>query len=98
MAVTYTEAKSTLDAIAVRSENNRKKLLRARDLIAEAGGDLSAMQSEYGAFVTELEGMATANPADQAWQTAKAEKDRMVADFNVLNTRATNLLAAVDGV
>lgn len=98
MALTYTQAKATLDEIATRSENNRKNLQRARDLIASAGGDLNAMAAAYGTFVTDLDAEATANPGNAAWEGAKAEKDQMVSDFNALNARAINLLAAVDGV
>ena len=32
------------------------------------------------------------------WQAAKAEKDQMVSDFNILQSRAAALLAAFDAV
>lgn len=95
---TYTQTKATLDEISVRSESNRKKLQRARDLIAEAGGDLTAMSAAYGPFVTQLDIDAAANVGDAAWQGALAEKDQMVADFNVLQTTASAMLTAVDSV
>lgn len=98
MALTYTQAKATLDEIAVRSEAARKRLSRARDLIAEAEADLAKMATDYSGFVTELNAAATANPNDEAWKSAKAEKDLMVVDFQALRTRATSLKNAYDGV
>lgn len=67
MALTYTQAKATLDEIAQRGETNRKNLQRARDLIASACGDLTSMESAYTSFVGELETIAAANPGDPAW-------------------------------
>lgn len=98
MALTYTQAKATLDEIANRSENNRKTLARARDLIASTSSDLSLMLTAYGAFVTELEATAAANPTNPAWQGADAELDQMVVDFNALRARAEALLLAFDAV
>ena len=98
MAVTYTEAKATLDDIAVRSENNRKRLEQAKSLIQQAESDLTSMSTVYSTFVADLDAAATANPTDDAWQTAKAEKDQMVADFQSLKTRSTNMKTAVDGL
>lgn len=98
MALTYTQAKAKLDEIATRSETNRLRLARARELLSEAEIDLASMSSTYTTFVGELEAAVAANPTDNAWQGAGAEKDQMVADFLALRTRAVNLIAAVDAV
>lgn len=98
MALTYTQSKAILDDIAQRSEQNRKTLEQARELISQAGADLSFMASYYGPFVAELDLEALNNPDNSAWQNAKAEKDQMVVDFNNISTRATALLAAVDSI
>lgn len=98
MALTFTQAKATLDDIASRSEANRKRLEQAKQLITQARADLASMPSAYGSFVTELNAAATANPSDGAWQTAKAEKDQMVSDFQALNTRAAGMETAVSGL
>lgn len=95
---TFTETKATLDEIAVRSEANRKRLENARTQIAQAEADLLAMQTAYSAFATQLDADAAANPADDAWQTALAEKDQMQSDFIALKNRSTALLAAYDAV
>lgn len=96
MAVTYTQAKSTLDEIAERSEQNRKRLDTAKQIIDAAVADLNAMTSAYTAFVSDLNAAAAANPSNQAWQTAKLEKDQMVADFQALKTTAEALQGAVN--
>ncbi len=93
----FTETKATLDDIAARSEANRKRLESAIQLIATAEADLAAMPTVYGAFVTQLNTDAAANPNDAAWTNAKAEKDQIVADFQALKTRATALATAVAG-
>lgn len=93
---TYTTTKSTLDEIAARSETNRKRLEQAKALIGQAVTDLAAMGTNYSAFVTQLNTDAAANPNDDAWQTAKAEKDQMVSDFQALKTEAEALQTAVN--
>lgn len=93
--MTYTEIKSSLDEIATRSEQNRKRLEQAKALINAADSDLGAMASDYSSIITDLEAGLAAAPSDPAWQAAKAEKDLMVGDFQNLKTRAANLKAAV---
>lgn len=95
MAVTFTQAKATLDEIADRSENNRKRLAQARALIATALSDLVTMPTAFGDFIAELDAAAATNPDNEAWQLIKAEKDLMVADFLVLRSEAQSLNAAV---
>lgn len=96
MATTYTQAKATLDEIAQRSEQNRKRLQQARNQVATAEADLAAMATAYGPFVTDLDAAVTANPGDAAWQAAGAEKDQMVSDFNALKAQATAVKNAID--
>jgi len=95
---TFTETKATLDDIAARSEANRKRLESAKQLIATAQADLLAMPTAYGAFATQLNTDSAANATDSAWQTAKSEKDQMVADFQALKTRADSMVTAVTGI
>lgn len=97
MALTYTTTKSTLDEIADKIAEAQRRLDRAREQLAQAEASLSAMSTTYGAFVTELDAEALTQN-DALWNQAKAEKDAMVADFNALQTRAADLLAAYDAV
>lgn len=92
---TYTQTKTTLDEIAQRSEQNRKRLEQAKATIAAALSDLTAMQTAYSGFVSQLNTDAAANPNDDAWQLARAEKDQLIADFQALRTEADNLNTAV---
>ena len=95
---TYTETKSILDEIANRTRKNGQRLQQARDLLQLSLDDLNNMASGYAGFSTQLNTDAAANPGDAAWQTALAEKDEMVSDFQEIRTRAIALLAAIDGV
>ncbi len=97
MALTYTTTKSTLDEIANAIRTAESRLERARVQLATAEASLSAMATTYGDFVNELDTEATAQN-NALWDNAKAEKDAMVADFNALQTRAADLLAAYDAV
>ena len=92
---TYTETKSTLDLIAQRSEANRKRINAAKVQIANALSDLAGMAGTYGAFATQLDTDAAANPTDEAWQTALAEKNQMVTDFQALKARAEAINTAI---
>jgi hypothetical protein len=96
--VTYTEAKATLDEIAVKSERNRKRLLDARVTLGQAEADLQTMSNQYTDFVNEIIATATANPEDLAWQNAHAEVMKLVGDFMIIQNRAQQLILAYDGV
>ncbi len=97
MALTYTEAKSTLDAIANEITQAQNRMERARAQLAAAETTLAGLGSKYGPFVSELDAEAAAQ-ANALWDQALAEKNAMVADFNALRTRAADLLAAYDAV
>lgn len=97
MPITFTQSKATLDEIAERSERARHRMVAARELLAKADQELSAMGTDYATFVQELDNAASPN-AGEAWLTAKAEKDQMVADFNALKSRVQALLTAYDSV
>ena len=94
----FTETKSTLDDIAVRSEANRKRIEQAKAQIDAAEADLIAMQTAYVPFATQLNTDAAANASDSAWQGALAQKDQMQADFVALKNRATTIKTAITGL
>lgn len=98
MATTYGDRKVALDEIAGRIQTNRKRLQQARQLVAAAESDLSAMTTAYSEIVTDIDSDATANPGDEAHQLQKNEKDKLVAEFNALETKATDTKNAIDGV
>jgi len=92
---TYTEVKKTLDEIAERSTQNSKRVAQAKAMLQQAQTDLTAMQTAYGTIIADLNQVALDNPADPAWQAAKAEKDQMVADFQALKAEIDALVTAV---
>lgn len=97
MATTYTSARVALTEIAQRSDANRKRLDQAKATISAADADLGAMPTAYGTIVTDINAAAAAAPGDAALQALKAEKDKLVADFQALKTEAAALKTAVGG-
>lgn len=98
MASTFSQIKSGLDEISDRNKRNREHLARARDFIVKAQTDLAAMPGEYTSLVQDINQAAIDNPTDQAFQLAKSEKDKLVANFNSLKSYCDDLLAAFDAV
>lgn len=93
---TYTEVKAGLDEIAQRTQQNAQRVAQARSQLAAAQGDLAAMPGAYGSLVTEINAGGTANPDNPAWQTAVAEKDELVSDFQALKAEVDALVTAVN--
>lgn len=98
MASTFSQIKSGLDEISDRNKRNREHLARARDFIVKAQTDLTTMQTEYSTLVADINQAAIDNPTDQAYQLAKSEKDKLVADFQSLKSYCDSLLASFDAV
>ena len=59
---------------------------------------LAAMPSQYAGISSALNAEAAANPTDQALQLMQAEKDKMVADFQVLKSSANAAITALDTI
>lgn len=98
MATTYSARKKALDEIATRIVANAKRLTDARNQAATAEADLTAMTAAYSAIVTDINAAAAASPNDQAFQLQWVEKEKLVAEFNALKTKATAVKVAIDGV
>lgn len=98
MATTYSQRKVALDEIADRIQQAAKRMQQGRASYQTAETDLAAMQTAYSEIVSDINADASANPLDQAHQLQKAEKDKLVADFQSLKSTATAVLAAIDGV
>lgn len=97
MALTYTQAKATLDEMADRVNNARKRAEAAYSQYLAAQAELGGMAALYGPFITELNAAATAVSWPQA-PAQKVEKDQMVSDFQALKTSVDNIIAAIDAV
>lgn len=95
MATTFTTARVALNEIAQRSHQNKQRLQTAKTTIAQADADLAAMQTAYSQIVADIDTASDADPLDTALKNLRAEKDKLVADFQALKTEAANLKTAV---
>lgn len=94
--MSFTTVKTTLDEIAERSTANSKRVSQAKATLLQAQADLVSMASAYSTIMSEINTEAAANPADAAWQAAKAEKDQLVSDFQALKAEVDSLVTAVN--
>lgn len=95
MPITYSESKTSLDEIAARIARNRSRIGQARSLLTTARSDTGAMPADYGGVATDINAAAAANPGNEAWQMALAEKNLLVADFQALKTELDALVTAL---
>jgi hypothetical protein len=95
MASTFSQIKSGLDAISARIVADRSRAVQAKAILDDVKADLSAMGTDYATLVSDIDAALTATPNDVALQNAKAEKDRLLAEFTALKTIATNASAAI---
>jgi hypothetical protein len=95
MASTFSQIKSGLDAISRRIVDNRNKVVQAKTELAGVSTDLVSMGTEYSQLIADIAAALTATPNDVSIQNAKAESDRLVAEFNALKTICTNAQAAI---
>lgn len=93
---TFAELKTAIDNIAGRMAQNTVRINTGRDQVNAAVIDLTAMGTAYTAILADVEAGAAANPANAAWDTLKAEKDILVAEFGTQKTEAEALKAAMD--
>ena len=97
MATTYALTKQALYEIAQRINQNQGRLDSAREQVATAEAQLAGMPSQYGTIIADLDAAAAANPDNKALGAAVAEKDLLVAEFQVLKATATAIKDAIDG-
>jgi len=98
MAITYTQAKATLDTIAQESEHARLALNNIEGDLDMVIQKLNILENTHTTFVSDVDSIALANPDDTVWQSAKAEKDKLVADFVEIRTAATNMKNAINAL
>ena len=94
MAQTFSQIKTGLDTISARIVADRALLVQAKSTAQSVAADLTSMGTEYTQFVQDVDAASAANPTDAAYTNAKAEKDRLVAEFNALKTVANNTVTA----
>jgi hypothetical protein len=94
----YLTAEHALDEIGTLATQHFNRMDRGIALLVEARDELQRMSSAaplgWIEAVQYIDAQATANPGDVQWQTLKARKDKLVADFTAMRTRANNVLTA----
>lgn len=94
---TFSVKKAALDDIAVRIKSNQSRVTNGLDSLATAVSDLTSLQSQYAAIVSEIDADLAANPDDDAYKVMKSEKDKLVAEFLALKAVATSKSSAAQG-
>ena len=98
MAFNYTRTKNALREIAQTTQQHADLMARAKAVFGTSAAALAAMPSQYAGISSALNAEAAANPTDQALQLMQAEKDKMVADFQVLKSSANAAITALDTI
>ena len=92
---TYTQTKETLDAIAHKAGSLERQTENILDQVTRIEADLTKLQTDYSAFIAELNADAAANAGDPVWDNAKLEKDKIVTEFLALKARVATIKLAI---
>ena len=98
MANSYSQLQDIKTRIVRDLAAQQTQLTTATGAFTAIKNNLTAMQSTYAEWATEVNAFATANPTDAAALALKAERDILVAEFESTKTDATALETAVNGV
>ena len=93
--MTYSEIKTLLSQCAADIAAERNRITSGKNQLTLAANNLAGFAAKYGALVTAVTSLATAEPTSAAAMLASDEKNRLVAEFNSLKTTADALVAAV---
>ncbi len=98
----YLQAKAVADRIAeevtITIEAAERRIA---DLTVFVGNlDNLATPAPVGwlGWVQYVDAQAAANPADEAWQDLKRQRDKIVADFNAERSRLQSIVDAINAV
>lgn len=98
MAYTYAQLRTISQRVLTELARNQDGLDAAASQFTSIEASLNQMGVTYSAWASQVDALATASPNDEAVTALKADKDRLVSEFNASKTRATALKTAVDGV
>lgn len=70
------------------------RLSAAASALGTLGNAHNASPPGYGTVGSYINARAAANPTDEAWQDLKRRRDKIVADFQAMQTRAASVAAA----
>lgn len=93
----YMTAERALDQIATDATAYHNGVDRAIEQLQQAASNLAGMAAGWGAAVQFIDDQAAANPADDNWQSLKARKDQLVADFLSMRDSAQAVRDAAQG-
>lgn len=77
----FLEGTRALDQVAQEATSHRNLMDQGIRQLEQAASRLQAMGTDWSAAATFIDDQAAANPTDEDWQSLKARKDKMVADF-----------------
>ena len=98
MAYSYSQLLGIKARIETDLEASQNQLATARAAFTSVAARLTAMQSQYTGWATEVNDFQTANPTDNAAVVLKAQKNALIAEFATAKTVAQALETAVAGV
>jgi len=98
---TYSDAIADMTTITQQMQTAKNRLVRGIELLQDGVSILDSLDEPaptgYAQTVQFINQQAAANPNDPAWQDVKAQKDKVVADFQSELTRAQSVLDAAQG-
>lgn len=95
MAYTYAQLRTISQRVLTELARNQDQLDSAKAQFSAVETSLNQMGTQYAEWATQVDALASANPNDEAVKALKADKDRMVSEFNGSRTRAAALKNAV---
>lgn len=98
MTTNFTQRKAALDEIANSITSAMAQMANAQAALSAVQSTLGGLAAKYSGVISDIDADATANPSDSALQAMKAEKDKMVADFQAQKARADSFVSAVSGL
>lgn len=98
MALTATVISATNSQIAADLKGNMERINATLANAESAKNSLLLLVTTYGAYKTELNALAAANPTD-AWLVSKSnEINKFATDFTSYRVIADALIAAIDAI
>ena len=77
----FLTARAALDAITDEATRNKGTMDNGVDRLVVSAAKFVAMPADWTDAIAFIEAQAVAFPGDEQWQNLKAEKDKIVTDF-----------------
>lgn len=86
-ATTYTDALAQMDQVTQTISAAKANFDAALQQIDVAVASLANLPTAHAGLISFINGQADANPDDELWQTLRATKNKVVADFTADRNR-----------